>query len=101
MVSRRGKSKACVAAFAERKAQLYLAVRTAASMEKAVGWIADRFPQDTFQISTLDRGNGFPAMQQLDITLQTLTPHGHEESTKMLTDCYGNFPQGNRFRYGF
>ncbi len=52
VVSSRGKSKACVATFAERKTRLYLAVkmpdRTSTSLEKAFGVIAASFPKGTF-----------------------------------------------------
>jgi IS30 family transposase len=63
VVSSRGKSKACVATFAERKTRLYLAVkmsdRTATSMERAIGAVIQAFPQGTFKTATTDRGKEF------------------------------------------
>ncbi|PLZ38875.1 IS30 family transposase, partial [Fischerella thermalis] len=70
VVSSRGKSRACVATFAERKTRLYLAVkipdRTAASMEKAFGITVGRFPHGTFQTATVDRGKEFACYEQLE-----------------------------------
>jgi transposase, IS30 family len=70
VVSSRGKSKACVATFAERKTRLYLAVkmsdRTATSMEKAFNSIADVLPKGTFQTATVDRGKEFACYERLE-----------------------------------
>lgn len=70
VVSSRGKSKACVATFAERKTRLYLAVkmpdRTSTSLEKAFGVIAASFPKGTFQTATVDRGKEFDCYERLE-----------------------------------
>lgn len=72
VVSSRGKSKACVATFAERKTRLYLAIkmpdRTSNSLEKAFGIIADSFPKGTFQTATVDRGKEFACYERLEPT---------------------------------
>ncbi|WP_314304278.1 IS30 family transposase [Brevibacillus parabrevis] len=70
VVSSRGKSKACVATFAERKTRLYLAIkmsdRTSASLEKAFAVVADSFPKGTFQTATVDRGKEFACYERLE-----------------------------------
>lgn len=70
VVSSRGKSKACVATFAERKTRLYLAIkmpdRTSSSLEKAFGVIADLFPKGAFQTATVDRGKEFACYDRLE-----------------------------------
>ncbi|GED71792.1 IS30 family transposase [Brevibacillus reuszeri] len=70
VVSSRGKSKACVATFAERKTRLYLAVkmpdRTSTSLEKAFGVVAASFPKGTFQTATVDRGKEFACYERLE-----------------------------------
>jgi IS30 family transposase len=59
VVSSRGKSKACVATFIERKTRLYTAIkmpdRTALSMEMAFAVVASPYPQGSFQTATTDR----------------------------------------------
>jgi len=63
VVSSRGKSKACVATFVERKTRFYQAIampdRTALSMEIAFGVLAAQFPQAAIQTATADRGKEF------------------------------------------
>ncbi|MGF7047622.1 IS30 family transposase [Paenibacillus sp. DS2015] len=58
VVSSRGKSKACVATFIERKTRLYTAIkmpdRTALSMEIAFGVAASQYTQGTFKSATTD-----------------------------------------------
>jgi len=70
VVSSRGKSKACVATFLERKTRLYAAVempdRTAHSMEIAFGVVASQFPIGTFQSETTDRGKEFACFAALE-----------------------------------
>ena len=70
VVSSRGKSKACVATFAERKTRFYLAVkmpdRTSASMEKAFGFVAESLPKGSFQTATVDRGKEFACYERLE-----------------------------------
>ncbi|MCM3339948.1 IS30 family transposase [Paenibacillus sp. MER TA 81-3] len=63
VVSSRGKSKACVATFIERKTRMYVALkildRTAYSMEVACGVVASQYPKAAFQSATVDRGKEF------------------------------------------
>ncbi|GAK39565.1 transposase [Paenibacillus sp. TCA20] len=70
VVSSRGKSKACVATFIERKTRLYTAIkmpdRTALSMEIAVGVAAAQHPLGTFQTATVDRGKEFACFHDLE-----------------------------------
>jgi transposase, IS30 family len=70
VVSSRGKSKACVATFIERKTRMYLALkmpdRTAHSMEVACGVIASQFPQAVMQSATVDRGKEFACYASLE-----------------------------------
>jgi IS30 family transposase len=70
VVSSRGKRRACVATFAERKTHLYFAMkipdRTAVSTEKAFGLTVGRFPHGTFQTATVDRGKEFPCYEKLE-----------------------------------
>lgn len=70
VVSSRGRSKACVATFAERKTRWYLAVkmpdRTASSMEEAFDKVAKSYPTPTFQTATVDRGKEFACHRNLE-----------------------------------
>jgi transposase, IS30 family len=70
VVSSRGKSKGCVATFAERKTRLYQAIkmpdRTAASMKTAFSILAGRLPKGTFQTATVDRGKEFACYEDLE-----------------------------------
>jgi len=70
VVSSRGKSKACVATFAERKTRLYLALkmpdRTSTSMEMAVDALVQTFPGGTFKTATVDRGKEFACYKNLE-----------------------------------
>lgn len=63
VVSSRGKSKACVATFVERKTRFYQAIkmpnRTALSMEIAFGVLAGQYPKSVIQTATADRGKEF------------------------------------------
>ena len=72
VVSSRGKSKACVATFIERKTRLYTAIkmpdRTALSMEIAFGVAASQYPQGTFKSATTDRGKEFACFSSLEFT---------------------------------
>jgi IS30 family transposase len=74
VVSSRGKSKACVATFLERKSRLYLALkmpdRTAHSMEVACGVVASQFPSTAFRSATVDRGKEFACYASLERHLQ-------------------------------
>ncbi|CAM3618138.1 Transposase for insertion sequence element IS1086 [Marinicrinis lubricantis] len=70
VVSSRGKSRACVATFIERKTRMYLAVkmpdRTAHSMEIAFGVVTGQFPQGAFKTATVDRGKEFACHTALE-----------------------------------
>lgn len=70
VVSSRGKSKACVATFIERKTRWYTAIkmadRTSASMEKAVHTLCQRFPEGGFLTATTDRGKEFSCYSSLE-----------------------------------
>jgi IS30 family transposase len=63
IVSSRGKSKGCLATFAERKTRYYIAVkmpdRTAASMESAIKDVISNLPLGSFKSATTDRGKEF------------------------------------------
>ncbi|AFS71174.1 IS30 family transposase [Exiguobacterium antarcticum] len=73
VVSGRGKSKACVATFVERKSRFYLAVpmedRSAQSMESAIQVLHLYFPSGTFQTATTDRGKEFSCHERIRETL--------------------------------
>lgn len=108
VVSSRGKSKACVATFAERKTRLYLAVkmsdRTSASLEKAFGVVADSFPKGTFQTATVDRGKEFACYERLesahDLAIYFADPYSswqrgtNENANGLLREF---FPKGKDF----
>ena len=73
VVSGRGKSKACVATFIERKSRFYLALpiadRTAASMEGAIHAVHGAFPDGTFETATTDRGKEFSGHERIQASL--------------------------------
>lgn len=74
MVSSRGKSKGCLATFAERKTRFYLARkipnRTADSMEQAIKEVVKEYPKDVFKSSTTDRGKEFSCYKKIEKDLQ-------------------------------
>lgn len=108
VVSSRGKSKACVATFAERKTRLYLAIkmpdRTSISLEKAFGMIARSFPKGTFQTATVDRGKEFACYDRLEsvhnLNIYFADPYSswqrgtNENSNGLLREF---FPKGKDF----
>ncbi|KQN98938.1 IS30 family transposase [Paenibacillus sp. Leaf72] len=69
VVSSRGKSKACVATFAERKTRFYHAIkmqdRTASSMEMAYKQAVLSIPATAFVTATVDRGKEFACHERL------------------------------------
>lgn len=74
MVSSRGKSKGCLATFAERKSRFYLAVpipdRSKDSMEKAICLLCHYLPSEALKSFTSDRGKEFacyPTVEALGI----------------------------------
>jgi len=90
VVSSRGKSKACVATFVERKTRLYVALkmpdRTAHSMEVAFGVIASQYPQGTFQTATTDRGKEFACYPSLEM---------HHGIKVFFADPYSSWQRGS------
>lgn len=70
VVSSRGKSKACVATFVERKTRFYQAIkmpnRTALSMEIALGVLAAQYPKSSILTATVDRGKEFACHADLE-----------------------------------
>lgn len=73
VVSSRGKSKGCMATFAERKTRLYLALkipdRTAISMKQAVSQVAKALPLAAFKTATVDRGKEFALYENMESEL--------------------------------
>ncbi len=73
VVSGRGKSKACVATFIERKSRFYIALpiadRSAASMEGAIQVVHGSFPEGAFRTATTDRGKEFSCHERVRATL--------------------------------
>ena len=73
VVSGRGKSKACIATFVERKSRLYLALpiadRSAASMEGAIHAVHGSFPEGAFKTATTDRGKEFSCHERIRVSL--------------------------------
>nr|WP_251132237.1 IS30 family transposase [Exiguobacterium sp. ERU656] len=73
VVSGRGKSKACVVTFVERKSRFYLPVpmedRSAQSMESAIRALHLSFPLGTFQTATTDRRKEFSCHERIRDTL--------------------------------
>jgi len=84
VVSGRGKSKACVATFIERKSRFYLALpiadRTAASMEGAIHAVHAAFPEGTFRTTT-DRGKEFSCHENANGLLREFFPKGSDFAT--------------------
>jgi IS30 family transposase len=70
IVSSRGKSKGCLATFAERKTRYYIAVkmpdRTAASMERAIKDVIANLPSGSFKSATTDRGKEFSCYKNIE-----------------------------------
>ncbi|BAB06243.1 IS30-like element IS658 family transposase [Halalkalibacterium halodurans] len=83
MVSSRGKSKGCLATFAERKTRMYLAVkmdnRTSSSMETAILRMVNKYPLGVFKTSTVDRGKEFACYsnieEQVDMAVYFADPY--------------------------
>ncbi len=73
VVSERGKSKACVATFIERKSRFYLALpiadRTTVSMEGAIHAAHGAFPDGTFETATTDRSKEFIGHERIQASL--------------------------------
>ncbi|AFS71015.1 IS30 family transposase [Exiguobacterium antarcticum] len=108
VVSGRGKSKACVATFVERKSRFYLAVpmedRSAQSMESAIQVLHRYFPLRTFQTATTDRGKEFSCHERIRETLgvpmyfadpYSSWQHGSNENANGLLRKF--FPKGTDF----
>jgi IS30 family transposase len=73
MVSSRGKSKGCLATFAERKSRLYLTFkmpnRSSKLMTKAIKHAYSLFPKETFKTITSDRGKEFSCYSEIESSL--------------------------------
>lgn len=108
VVSSRGKSKACVATFVERKTRFYQAIkmpnRTALSMEIAFGVLAAQYPKSAIQTATVDRGKEFACHADLervhDIDVYFADPYsswqrGSNENANGLLREF--FPKGHDF----
>ena len=69
IVSGRGKSRACMATFAERHTRMYIAIpmrdRTAISLSNAVRTLVAMYPPGAIRTLTVDRGKEFAAHQEL------------------------------------
>ena len=93
MVSSRGKSKACLATFVERKTRIYVAIkikdRTAPSMLKAIKKLVKVLPKKALKTFTTDRGKEFACYKEVEkikykkYILQMLMQHGKEVVTKI------------------
>jgi transposase, IS30 family len=74
VVSSRGKSKGCMATFAERKTRFYLALkipnRTAISMKEAVTQVVSGLPKGSFETATVDRGKEFAHHEDIESSLK-------------------------------
>lgn len=83
VVSSRGKSKGCLATFAERKTRMYLAIkmenRSSSSMETAILNTFTMYPTGVFKTSTVDRGKEFACYlsieKQLDMPVYFADPY--------------------------
>jgi IS30 family transposase len=73
IVSSRGKSKGCMATFAERKTRFYLAVkipnRTAFSMKTAISQVIKGLPVGALKTATVDRGKEFALHEEIESEL--------------------------------
>uniref|UniRef100_UPI0030EF7DAC IS30 family transposase n=1 Tax=Exiguobacterium sp. USCH10 TaxID=3024839 RepID=UPI0030EF7DAC len=73
VVSGRGKSKACVATFVERKSRFYIALpmtdRSASSMEMAIQAVHGAFPVTAFRTAATDRGKEFSCHERIQASL--------------------------------
>lgn len=74
VVSSRGKSKGCLATFAEMKTRMYLAVkmndRSKNSMNEAIKKLIASFPKNTFKSFTSDRGKEFACYKEVEEKLK-------------------------------
>lgn len=70
MVSSRGKSKGCLATFAERKSRLYLAFlipnRTKDAMHNAIEQLTSNLPEHALKSFTSDRGKEFACYPEVE-----------------------------------
>jgi IS30 family transposase len=102
MVSSRGKSKGCLATFAERKTRMYLAVkmdsRSSSSMETAILRMVNKYPLGVFRTSTVDRGKEFACYsnieEQVDMAVYFADPYAswqrgtNENANGLLRDFF-------------
>jgi IS30 family transposase len=108
VVSGRGKSKHCLATFAERKTRYYVAVpmenRTASSMKQAIQHVFSEIPTQGMKTATVDRGKEFSCYQdvydELGINIYFADPYSawqrgtNENSNGLLREF---FPKGTCF----
>lgn len=70
VVSGRGKSKGCLATFAERKSRFYIALkmkdRSSESMNEAIKKLTKNLQQDIFKTMTSDRGKEFSCFKEIE-----------------------------------
>lgn len=73
VVSSRGKSKGCLATFAERKTRLYVSIKMADrskdSMYRAIEQLTSSLPKETFKSFTSDRGKEFACYKEVETKL--------------------------------
>ena len=106
IVSSRGKSKGCIATFAERKSRYYYCVlmpdRSSNSMETAINNLIKHLPKGAVKTITVDRGKEFSCYQNIEnqfILMSTSLIHipwqrGTNENTNGLLREF--FPKKNR-----
>lgn len=102
VVSSRGKSKGCLATFAERKTRLYVAIkmedRSKNSMLKAIKQLTSSLPKKVFKSFTSDRGKEFACYtdveEELGIDFYFADPYSawqrgtNENSNGLLREFY-------------
>ena len=70
VVSSRGKSKGCLATFAERKTRFYIAIkipdRSKSSMLQAIKKLVSYYPKEALKSFTSDRGKEFACWQEVE-----------------------------------
>lgn len=93
IVSSRGKSKGCIATFAERKSRYYYCVlmpdRSSNSMETAINNLIKHLPKGAVKTITVDRGKSSLVIKILKTNLILMStslihiPHGKEVQMKI------------------
>lgn len=102
VVSSRGKSKGCIATFAERKSRYYCCFlmpnRSSNSMKEAIKQLITLFPNDAVKTITVDRGKEFSCYKeiesQFDISIYFADPYSawqrgtNENSNGLLREFF-------------